>query len=166
MNTTKKVLLVDDDIDVITIVSTILKKEGFTVFTAGDKTTGLAVALKEKPDVAILDVMMTTHFEGFELAKSIADNSSLVNTRVLMQTSIDIMTTTNPSVQSMAREFRKDSTFKELQVLLIKDILTGNAGIDYLSQNGENIWVPVTGFIRKPVESTKLLSELNKIFPS
>jgi len=34
---TKKILIVDDDIDVITIIETILKKEGYTVISANDK---------------------------------------------------------------------------------------------------------------------------------
>jgi len=163
MNTTKKILLVDDDMDVLLIVKTILKKEGFTVLTAGSKKEGLELARAERPDAAILDVMMTTHYEGFELAKAITDEPGLEHVKILMQTSIDILTTTNPGVQSMAREFRNDPSYKELQVLLIKDILTGNAGVDYRSESGENVWVPVSGFVRKPVEADRLLPELKRV---
>jgi hypothetical protein len=46
---------------------------------------------------------------------------------------------------------------------LIKDILTGNAGIDYRSESGESVWVPVDGFVRKPVEASRLLPELKKV---
>lgn len=110
---------------------------------------------EENPDLAILDVIMTTHYEGFELAKEITDDPELRNMPILMQTSIDVLTTTKPDVQAMAREFRKNPGFKDLHVLLVKDINTGKAGVDYLSEDGKNIWFPVDGFIRKPVDSKK-----------
>ena len=118
---------------------------------------------EEKPDLAILDVMMTTHYEGFELAKEINDDPSLQNTPILMLTSIDAMITTKPDIQAMAREFRKNPGFKDLHVLLVKDIVSGKAGIDYLSEKGDSIWFPVNGFIRKPIESGKILPEIEKI---
>lgn len=160
---TKKVLIVDDDIDVINIIETILKKEGFEVISASDKKEGMKKIREENPDLAILDVIMTTHYEGFELAKEITDDPELRNMPILMQTSIDVLTTTKPDVQAMAREFRKNPGFKDLHVLLVKDINTGKAGVDYLSEDGKNIWFPVDGFIRKPVDSKKIVSEVKRI---
>ncbi|HOY37764.1 MAG: response regulator [Bacteroidales bacterium] len=163
MKTTKKVLIVDDDIDVITVLETILKKEGYTVISANDKVEGKKLALAERPDLAILDVMMTTHYEGFELAKDLIEDPKLAGMKVLMQSSIDLITTTNSSVQAMAREYRKDPSYRELQVLLIKDILSNNAGVDYRAENGESIWLPVDGFLRKPVDAARLLPEINRV---
>jgi CheY-like chemotaxis protein len=71
---TKKILIVDDDIDIITVVKAILSKEGYNVISASDKIEGFKLAYKEKPDMAILDVMMTTQYEGFELAKEFSEN--------------------------------------------------------------------------------------------
>ena len=159
----KKILIVDDDIDVITIIETILKKEGFQVISATNKVEGMQKIREEKPDLAILDVMMTTHYEGFELAKELTDDPEMRKMPVLMQTSIDILTTTKPDVQSMAREFRKNPGFKELNVLLVKDINTGKAGVDYLSEDGNSIWFPVDGFLRKPVDANKVVPEIKKI---
>ncbi|MCK9612475.1 MAG: response regulator [Bacteroidales bacterium] len=161
---TKKILIVDDDIDVITIIQTILQKEGYKVIAANDKIEGMKKIREEKPDMAILDVMMTTRYEGFELAKEITDDPQLSKMPVLMQTSIDILTTTKPDVQAMAREFRKNPGFKDLHVILVKDINTGKAGVDYLSEDGKSIWFPVDGFIRKPVDAKRLLPELKRIF--
>ncbi len=59
---TKKVLIVDDDIDVITVVETILTHEGYEVISANNKKEGMEKIRSEKPDLAILDVMMTTHY--------------------------------------------------------------------------------------------------------
>ncbi len=80
-----------------------------------------------------------------------------------MQTSIEVLTTTKPDVQAMAREFRKNPGFKELHVILIKDIVTGKAGVDYLTEDGRTIWFPVDGFVRKPVDAKKIVPEINRI---
>lgn len=160
---TKKILIVDDDIDVITVIETILTKEGFKVISANDKTEGMKMIKSERPDMAILDVMMTTHYEGFELAKEINDDDELSKMPVLMQTSIDVLTTTKPDVQAMAREFRKNPGFKDLHVILIRDVNSGKAGVDYLSEDGRSIWFPVDGFVKKPVDARKVVPEIKRI---
>jgi CheY-like chemotaxis protein len=158
-----KILIVDDDIDVINVLQTILEHEGYTVITANDKTAGLEKARTENPDLAILDVMMTTQFEGFELAKVLTEDEAFKNMPVIMQTSIDVLTTTKGSVQEMAREFRMDPQFQELQVLLIKDANSGESGIDYKNEEGKSIWLNVNDFLRKPIDSSKLLPEINRL---
>ncbi|MEZ5197389.1 MAG: hypothetical protein R2764_13640 [Bacteroidales bacterium] len=49
------------------------------------------------------------------------------------------------------------------QVILLKDIVTGKAGIDYRNEDGKTIWVPVDGFIKKPVDSKVLLPEIKRL---
>lgn len=159
---TKKVLLVDDDVDVITAVKAILTKAGYDVIEAVNKKEGVEKLRSEKPDLAILDVMMTTHYEGFELAQEILANPEFKNVPFLMQSSIDILVTTKASVQEMAREFRKDPNFKDLQVLLVHNIVDGGAGVDYRAEDGTSHWFPVRGFIRKPVDGAKILEEVKK----
>ena len=158
-----KILIVDDDVDIINVLQTILENENYTVITANDKTEGLKKAKEEKPDLAILDVMMTTQYEGFEMAKELKENEMFSSMPVIMQTSIEIIETTKSSVQDMAREFRQDPKYTELQVILLKDIVTGNAGIDYRAEDGKSIWLPVSGFLRKPVDSSKLLPILSNL---
>ncbi len=159
----KKVLIVDDDYDVITTLKTILQKEGYQIITAANKMEGKKLALAEKPDLAILDVMMTTHYEGFELAEDFAKDEHFKNVKILIHTSIDVLTTTNPSVQLMAREYRNNPVFKDLQVILLKDIVTGEAGVDYRTENGKTVWFPVDGFLGKPVNTEALLSEVKRL---
>lgn len=159
----KKILIVDDDIDVINVIQTILEHEGFQVISASNKNEGIQKAKEHKPVLAILDVMMTTHFEGFELARELSEESELQKIPRLMQTSISVLTTNNQDVISMARELRKNPEYKELEVLLIEDPKTKKAGIDYRTQEGKNVWVSVDGFLHKPVDSTKLLSEIKRL---
>lgn len=158
-----KILVVDDDMDVITMLEQMLAKEGYEVLTAFNKEEGIELAINEKPDLAILDVMMTTHYEGFEMAREFVDNPALKGIPTIMETSIEVLMTTKPSVQAMAREFRNDPNYKELQVILIRDIVTGNAGIDYRAEDGRSVWVPVDGFIRKPVDRNRLLPEIERV---
>ncbi|MDO8898440.1 MAG: response regulator [Bacteroidales bacterium] len=158
-----KILVVDDDMDVITVLEQMLGNEGYEVISAFNKEEGIELALKEKPDLAILDVMMTTHYEGFEMAREFVDNPELCSIPTIMETSIEVLMTTKPSVQAMAREFRNDPNYKELQVILIRDIVTGNAGIDYRAEDGRSVWVPVDGFIRKPVDKSRLLPEIERV---
>ena len=160
---TKKVLIVDDDVDVVTVVSTVLEKQGYEVISASDKISGMEKIRTEKPDLAILDVMMTTHYEGFELAKEILVDPELSRVPVIMQTSIEVLTTTKPDVQAMAREFRKNPDFRDLHVILIRDLNSGSAGVDYLSENGSTIWFPVDGFLHKPVDPQMLTAGIKRI---
>jgi CheY-like chemotaxis protein len=158
-----KILVVDDDMDVITMLEQILSKEGYEVVSAFNKKEGIEMAISEKPDLAIIDVMMTTHYEGFEMAREFADNPELKGIPTLIETSIEVLMTTKPSVQAMAREFRNDPNYKELQVILIRDIVTGNSGIDYRAEDGRSVWVPVDGFVRKPVDRNRVLPEVERL---
>ncbi len=162
METTKRILIVDDDIDVITMVKAILNKEGYEVISAINKTEALEKLRNEKPDLAILDVMMTTHYEGFELAQEMLSSPEFKSIPFLIQSSIDILVTSKASVQEMAREFRKDPNFRDLQVLLVKNITDGSAGIDYKGEDGKTHWFQVRGFIRKPVDANKIIEEIKK----
>jgi hypothetical protein len=107
--------------------------------------------------------MMTTQYEGFEMASEFIENPELKGIPTLMETSIEVLMTTKPSVQAMAREFRNDPNYKELQVILIRDIVTGNSGIDYRAEDGRSLWVPVDGFVRKPVDKNRLIPEIERI---
>jgi len=56
----KKILVIDDEADVITYLKTFLEKSGFQILTASDGEKALAVAQKETPDLITLDIMMPT----------------------------------------------------------------------------------------------------------
>ena len=58
MSALKTVLLVDDDIDIIESMRTVLEARGFRVMVARDGNAGLTMAERENPDLIILDMMM------------------------------------------------------------------------------------------------------------
>ena len=158
-----QILVVDDDIDVINIISTILRHEVYAVRSASGKKEGLTIARKWIPDLVILDVMMNTHYEGFEMAREMNTDPALKTIPIIIQTSIDVFETSLQSVAQMAIEYREDPRYRELQVVLLKDKSTGQAGIDYRKEEGGSVWIPVGGFIKKPVESSRLLPEIHRL---
>ena len=58
MSKQPKILLVDDEPDILEFLSYNLKKDGYLISTANNGKEAIAVAKKEKPDLIILDVMM------------------------------------------------------------------------------------------------------------
>ena len=163
MEKVKKIVIVDDDIDIINVVESILTAKGYKVFSANDKKEGLELIKNKKPDLAILDVMMTTHFEGFELAEEIVSDEFLKTIPIIIQTSIEVLTTTKPSVQAMAQQFRQNPEYSDLRVILIKDLVTGKAGVDYLNEDNQAIWFPVNAFVKKPVDAAILIPEIENL---
>jgi DNA-binding response OmpR family regulator len=62
------VLAADDDDDILALVAFRLERSGYTVIQAHDGQEALDLALSEKPDLAVLDVMMPK-LDGFELTR-------------------------------------------------------------------------------------------------
>ena len=77
-NTGVKILLVDDEQDILEFVSYALKKEGFTVFTALNGKDALSLTKKEKPDLILLDIMMP-EMDGIETCKEIRELPGMKN---------------------------------------------------------------------------------------
>jgi len=163
MRTKKKILVVDDDLDIQNALATLLEKRDFEVITASNKKEGLEKARSEHPDLAILDVMMEAKYDGFELAKTISEERQLNYLPVVMLTSIEILTTSRSDMHAMVQEFRKSPNFSGLDVLLVKNQLSGDAAIDYQNEQGESIYFNVAGFLAKPVDSSLILPEVDRI---
>jgi len=67
----KKILLVDDDIDLLEQNKMLLEAKGFQIITAENAEDGYKVFQKEKPDAAIIDLIMEQMDSGFILAYKI-----------------------------------------------------------------------------------------------
>ena len=67
-----KILIVDDDPDILDALSMILESKGYQVVTAQDGIEGLASLKAEKPDVLILDLLMPK-MDGFAVCKELQD---------------------------------------------------------------------------------------------
>ncbi len=71
MNRRKTVLVVDDDADFVEMNKAVLEENGYEVITAYNGQECLEKTRTEKPDLIILDVMMATNNEGFDVSREI-----------------------------------------------------------------------------------------------
>jgi len=81
----EKILLIDDEEDVLEFLGFNLKKSDFEVFTASNGKDGLKLAKEIKPDLIILDVMMP-EMDGIETCEAIRNTDDLKNTLVIFLT--------------------------------------------------------------------------------
>ncbi len=157
MKTKKRILVVDDDIDVLSVAETILENEEYEIFTALNKEDGLKIARSVRPDLAILDVIMDEPFSGFELAEALLKDKEFKGIRVIMQTSLRIFEATDDEMMKLARYYRQKQGEKELDVLMMMDYRTGKAGIDYRDASGNFHWLELDGIIKKPLTAVSLI---------
>ena len=92
MSDTKKVLLVDDDVDLVEANKIVLEANGYEVVTAYNGEDGLNAALMERPDVIVLDVSMEKKDEGFYVSQRIRSHPDIKDTPILMITAIHKLT--------------------------------------------------------------------------
>lgn len=74
-----KILLVDDEPDILEIVSYNLKNEGYTIYTAINGIKAVEKAVKHKPHLILLDIMMP-EMDGIEACEKIRNTEGLENT--------------------------------------------------------------------------------------
>jgi len=79
----KKVLVVDDELDMRTFITTLLETEGFKPLSAEDGIKGLEVAREKKPALIILDVMMPRE-SGITMYREIKTSPDLKDIPVIM----------------------------------------------------------------------------------
>lgn len=123
-----KIVVVDDDEDILQALQAVLESKDYAVITAKNKEDGMRAIAEEKPALAILDVMMGTWQDGFDMAREIKSDSELKDTLILMLTGVE-----------------------------------GKTGLEFKSAAGDPDWMPVEGFLDKPVDSGVLLAEVEKL---
>lgn len=82
----RTVLVVDDEPSIVTLLKFNLDQAGYNVLTAEDGRKGLDTALKEKPDLIVLDLMLPG-MDGMDVCKTLRQEK--VNTPILMLTAKD-----------------------------------------------------------------------------
>jgi len=78
MSIAQKILLVDDEPDILEFLSYNLKKEGYIVITANNGKEAISTAKKELPDLIILDAMMP-EMDGMDACRELRDTPELKN---------------------------------------------------------------------------------------
>ena len=123
-----KILIVDDDPDLTVVLKTVLEGENYVVDAAPGRAEGMEKIQADKPDLLLLDVMMATWSDGFE----------------------------------MARDIRKNPEYKDMPIIMLTGV-EQRTGIGFKSTAGDPEWLPVDGFLDKPVEPHVLIAEVKKV---
>lgn len=84
-NTDYRILIVDDEVDILEFVGYNLQKEGYTVYTASNGREAIEKAVEHKPHLILLDVMMP-QMDGIETCAKIRNHSELSNTVIAFLT--------------------------------------------------------------------------------
>ncbi len=84
---TKKILLADDDPEILDLLKFTFETENFNVITAMDGEEAFRKSIEEQPDIIILDVMMPKK-TGFEVCEQLRQNSATALTPIIMLTSL------------------------------------------------------------------------------
>jgi len=81
----KKILLVEDEVDQITMLQTRLEASGYEFLSANDGEAGLKVALDEMPDLILLDLIMPK-VNGYEMCYDLKNNDKMKNIPIIIIT--------------------------------------------------------------------------------
>lgn len=122
----EKILIIDDDPDIVESMRVVLESKNYRVSIAKNGEEGLKKARLEKADLIILDVMMETMGKGFEVAREIKKLKEYAHTPILILTAIK-----------------------------------QNMGMDFKNESGDETWLPVDGYIEKPLKPQELLSKVD-----
>jgi len=87
-NQAKRILLIDDDLDMHEVVRMILEPRGCRVTCCATGLAGMQALRREPPDVLLLDIMLATPDEGLHLASRIKSDAQLKSVPIIMISAI------------------------------------------------------------------------------
>src|SRR5678815_5820147 len=87
MTKSASILVVDDDPEIVAMLSARLSKRGYKVSTASDGHKAIELAKRERPDVVLLDVMMPGK-SGWEVARALKQDPVTKEIKIVMVTAI------------------------------------------------------------------------------
>lgn len=83
-----KIMVVDDDPGIRDSLQTILESRQYTVITAADRTEGMDKIKAEKPDLLILDIMMSSWLDGLDMSKKLKKDPQFSAMPIVMLTAV------------------------------------------------------------------------------
>jgi len=120
------ILVVDDEARNVKLIETLLQIQGYTTISASNGTEALAMALSERPDLILLDVMMPD-MDGFETVARLKADPRTKPVPVIMVTALDDRDSKLRGLQAGAEEFlskpidRADLTVRVRNLLRLKE---------------------------------------------
>jgi DNA-binding response OmpR family regulator len=123
-NVGTKILVVDDEHDVLKMIRIRLEKNGYTVITASNGNECIEKAVEEKPGVILLDVLLSGQ-SGYEVCKSLKADAKTKDIPVIMITSLIGESTQRHGIESgaeylISKPFDLDDLLWEIEDVLKK----------------------------------------------
>jgi CheY-like chemotaxis protein len=115
MSERKRILVVDDDQDIQQVTRELLEANGYEVLSALNGTQGLETARRARPDLILLDVMMATETEGFDVSREFQEIPELRGTPVIILTGI-------VSRMGLTYHFEPEETWLPVKAVLEKPV--------------------------------------------
>ncbi len=84
--TKAKILIAEDDPDFRDSLQSVLESQQYTVITAVDKADGMEKIKAEKPDLAILDIMMSTWVDGLQMSRELKNDPQFKDMPIMILT--------------------------------------------------------------------------------
>ncbi len=117
-----KILIVDDDPDALETMSAILETRDYQISTALSGAEGIDQAVKEKPDLIIMDVMMPG-LDGFATCKMIKENEEIKDIPVILLTGKELVHDMDKVRAAGAKEFMMKPIDWDKLFLKIKNLI-------------------------------------------
>ncbi|MGM9475847.1 response regulator transcription factor [Pedobacter sp. GSP4] len=133
-NAGQKILIVDDEPDILELIEYNLKKEGYQVFTANNGQEGITVAKKVHPDLIILDIMMPK-MDGIEACRLMRAIPEFKNTFMVFLTARSEEYSEIAGFNVGADDYIAKPIKPRALVSRINAILRRNAGTEEVSEN-------------------------------
>jgi DNA-binding response OmpR family regulator len=110
-----KILIIDDDPDFNYVFQMVLEANDFEVDTATTPEEGINKVLSIEPDLVVLDVMMPTGYEGFDVAREIREKHNLTELPIVILTNVH-------NVREVPYRFAPDEDYLPVDVFLDKPV--------------------------------------------
>ncbi len=137
----KKILIVDDEPDIITFLSALLEENGYESVSAKDGTEGLELLRKEKPDLVLLDLMMPKK-SGITMFQELRKDPELSDIPVIVVTGVSEVTGVDFRNFMFKQPMRDEKKFVET--------------------TGLSKYTVPDGYIEKPIDPDELIKVVNE----
>ena len=118
----KKILLVEDDPEMIDLLVFTLRKEGFLIATAGDGIEALKKARSLRPDLILLDLLLP-ELDGFVVCETLRRNSATASIPVIMVSALSSQFSRLAGLEAGATDFVPKPFSPKVLLARIKQIL-------------------------------------------
>lgn len=116
MNPAKKVIIIEDDERLVTVLKDLLEKAGLTVLLALDGKIGLEITLKEQPDLILLDLQLPV-LSGMDYLKALREDAWGKNAVVVAFTNVQTEESLNAARELGVKEYIMKSNWSVKEAL-------------------------------------------------